>query len=234
MTHNQQPTINRSFVDLANPQWFDDDPELAWAFYGHRLSLYRKTVPHDGFRVLRELDKNIFVFTSNVDGAFQKAGFDESGELCEVHGSIHHQQCSKSCTSAIWSAEKHEIRVDESEMKADMDTVPRCPKCNSIARPNILMFNDWHWISTRTSEQTTKMHRVLENASDVVVIDLGSGTAVPTCRQTGEQVTQLYEQSSIIRINKRESQIPSRLNVSEKIELPLGCKDALLAIQDQL
>ena len=60
---------------------------------------------HDGFRVLRELEKDIFVFTSNVDGAFQKAGFDESGELCEVHGSIHHLQCSKSCTSAIWSAE---------------------------------------------------------------------------------------------------------------------------------
>ena len=88
-------------------------------------------------------------------------------------------------------------------MKADMDTVPRCPKCNSIARPNILMFNDWHWI-LHYSEQTTKMHRVEKSTSDVVVIDLGSGTAVPTCRHTGEQVTQLYEQSSIIRINKRE------------------------------
>jgi len=224
-------TQNRSFVDLANPKWFTDDPELAWGFYGHRLSMYRNTIPHEGFRVLREFNKNIFVFTSNVDGAFQKAGFDENNELCEVHGSIHHLQCSESCTSAIWSAEPFEIRVDESKMKADMKSVPRCPKCDSVARPNILMFNDWNWISTRTSEQTSRMHNILKSNNDVVVIDLGSGTAVPTCRQTGEQVTQLFDYSSIIRINKRESKIPSRLDVTGKIELDMGCEHALLEIE---
>ena len=32
---------NLSFEDMANPQWFLDDPRLAWAFYGiqkHRAS----------------------------------------------------------------------------------------------------------------------------------------------------------------------------------------------------
>ena len=43
------------FVDLASPGWFEDDPELAWGFYGHRLELYRRTVPHRGFEVLRRL-----------------------------------------------------------------------------------------------------------------------------------------------------------------------------------
>ncbi len=42
------------FMDMANPVWFKRDPELAWGFYGHRLELYRSTVPHDGFRILRE------------------------------------------------------------------------------------------------------------------------------------------------------------------------------------
>src|SRR5437867_6444756 len=45
--------LGLSFVDLANPRWFEDDPHLAWGFYGHRLNLYRATTPHDGFQILR-------------------------------------------------------------------------------------------------------------------------------------------------------------------------------------
>ncbi len=25
------------FEEMANPKWFEEDPSLAWAFYGHRL-----------------------------------------------------------------------------------------------------------------------------------------------------------------------------------------------------
>ncbi|WP_350030165.1 Sir2 family NAD-dependent protein deacetylase [Caballeronia sp. GAWG1-1] len=64
-----------SFEEMANPQRFEDEPELAWGFYGHRLQLYRDTVPHDGFRILRKwagrMARGSFVFTSNVDGQFQ-------------------------------------------------------------------------------------------------------------------------------------------------------------------
>ena len=58
---------NLSFEDMANPQWFLGDPKLAWAFYGHRLNLYKKTEPHEGFRLLLDLVKskneNYFVYT---------------------------------------------------------------------------------------------------------------------------------------------------------------------------
>ena len=37
------------FEQLADPVHFADDPALAWGFYGHRLALYRSTVPHAGF-----------------------------------------------------------------------------------------------------------------------------------------------------------------------------------------
>src|SRR3954467_15172294 len=45
--------LGLGFVELANPRWFRDDPALAWGFYGHRLGLYRRTVPHPGFALLR-------------------------------------------------------------------------------------------------------------------------------------------------------------------------------------
>ena len=44
------------------------------------------------------------VFTSNVDGQFQKAGFDPA-DIHECHGSIHHLQCLGPCSQAIWGAD---------------------------------------------------------------------------------------------------------------------------------
>ena len=50
--------VGISFYEMANPQWFHNDPHLAWAFYGHRLNLYRTTEPHTGFyQVLRSASK---------------------------------------------------------------------------------------------------------------------------------------------------------------------------------
>ena len=41
-----------------------------------------------------EFKGNYFVFTSNVDGHFQKAGFDKE-KVLECHGSINHYQCEQ-------------------------------------------------------------------------------------------------------------------------------------------
>ena len=46
------------FEDMANPEWFEKDPQLAWAFYGHRLNLYKDTTPHNGFDILLNLVQN--------------------------------------------------------------------------------------------------------------------------------------------------------------------------------
>ncbi|NIJ10111.1 NAD-dependent SIR2 family protein deacetylase [Saccharomonospora amisosensis] len=60
--------LGLSFVELADPEHFTTDPELAWGFYGHRLSLYRETTPHEGFQLLREWGEakrgGVHVFTS--------------------------------------------------------------------------------------------------------------------------------------------------------------------------
>jgi len=53
-----------------------------------------------------------FVFTSNVDGQFQKAGFAPE-RIVECHGSIQHFQCAASCTDEIWNADGETVKVDE-------------------------------------------------------------------------------------------------------------------------
>jgi NAD-dependent SIR2 family protein deacetylase len=199
------------FEEMANPHWFERDPELAWAFYGHRLNLYRATEPHAGFRQLLEIGKakakGCFVFTSNVDGHFQKAGFER---VVECHGSILHLQCCRPCGRAIWEAPEMRIAIDDASFRA-IPPLPPCPSCGSLARPNVLMFGDGRWLADRTAAQETALSEWLEGleegASRLAIVEAGAGTAIPTVRRTSEHLARRFG-ASFIRINPREPQAP--------------------------
>ncbi len=198
-----------SFVDCANPEHFDRDPSFGWGFYGHRTNLYRNTVPHEGFSILKrwiqERGAPYFVVTSNVDGQFQKAGFEEE-HLLEVHGSIHWLQCSSPCNEAIWP-NNEVIAVDDTTMRAA--NIPRCPSCGKVSRPNILMFGDWSWLPGRTHLQEAEFKNFLDEHSGkkIAIIEMGAGTAIPTIRATSERVGWKYPDATVIRINVREPEI---------------------------
>ena len=193
-----------SFIDLAHPRWFHSQPRQAWGFYGHRLQLYRSTDPHPGFEILRRWtaakNNNYFIYTSNVDGQFQKAGFSGQ-QVVECHGSIHHLQCHRPCDDAIWSASDYQPRIDDATMLAD-SSLPACPTCHGIARPNILMFGDSGWIHDRSSRQEGRYRQWRAgNEPGDVLLEFGAGTAVPTVRYEFAQL-----QGTLIRVNPRESQ----------------------------
>jgi NAD-dependent SIR2 family protein deacetylase len=209
---NAYPPIAKlgiSFAEMANPHWFKKDPRLAWAFYGHRLNLYKKTQPHEGFNLLlnyaRGRKAGFFVFTSNVDGQFQKAGFPEDS-ICECHGTIHHLQCTVPCAHNIWEDPDLAIEIDESAFRVTGE-LPVCPQCKSLARPNILMFGDWTWLPERTAKQSKNMERWLsavrrENLK-LAVIEIGAGTSVATVRITSEDIAR-DKDTTLIRINPRD------------------------------
>jgi NAD-dependent SIR2 family protein deacetylase len=221
-----------SFVDMANPGWFARDPELAWGFYGHRLGLYRATTPHRGFEFLRkwgeELEYGSFVFTSNVDGQFQQAGFDRE-RVIECHGSINHLQCTEPCSNEIWSADDFEIAVDDDSIRA-VSRLPKCPHCGAVARPNVLMFGDWHWIPGRTADQEQRFSSWLARAASpkLVIAEFGAGSAVPTVRMTSERVAS-RSGATLIRINPREKQVPhGHIGIAANALEALEAIDALL------
>ena len=69
-------------------------------YIGHRYNLYKDTTPGEHFEILKRFitdesqsksESKGFVFTSNVDGQFQKAGFPGDC-IVECHGSIHYLQ----------------------------------------------------------------------------------------------------------------------------------------------
>ena len=221
-----------SFVEMANPSWFKNDPKLAWAFYGHRFNLYKRTVPHSGFSLLRKLaeqkNDNYSIFTSNVDGHFQKAGFSDD-RIEECHGSINHLQCSTPCCENIWDSPMQNIKVDEEKFEA-IEPYPACPYCGEIARPNVLMFGDWLWIGNRTQMQSQRFANWLQSIQDrnqkLIVVEAGAGTAVPTVRHTSEALAREYS-AKLIRINPREYQVPDG-----NISIPCGAAEGIKKIME--
>ncbi|WP_239026970.1 SIR2 family NAD-dependent protein deacylase [Geomonas oryzisoli] len=219
-----------SFVDAANPEHFEHDPAFGWGFYGHRTNLYRATVPHAGFALLRDwaarYGLDLFVATSNVDGQFQKAGFPEQAVL-EFHGSIHHLQCTGPCCDRIWD-NREAFRIDEETMRADH--VPLCPRCGRAARPNILMFGDYAWIGDRTQRQQEHFRQFLSRhlGRRITVVELGAGTAIPTVRAASERIGSLSG-ARVIRINPREPQIRQ-----PHLSLPCGAVEGLSGIERML
>lgn len=199
------------FVRIASPRAFRRDPELAWGFYGHRLNLYRDTVPHEGFGVLHRwaarMKHGAFVYTSNVDGHFQKAGF-HADRIVECHGSLHWLQCMNACTDDIWpAAEAWVPKVDEHACRL-LSALPRCSVCAGLVRPNVLMFDDGEWLPERTQAQHQRLDAWLSTASNPVVVELGAGTAVPAVRWFGSTL-----EAPMIRINLRESEVDRPLAV---------------------
>jgi len=217
------PALREAGIDfegMASEQSFRQNPARAWGFYGHRLQSYRNTVPHRGFHILQQLASGMeygcFVFTSNVDGQFQKAGFDPQ-RIVECHGSIHHLQCLDACTPEIWPADAFTPVLDE-KLCLLTGTPPACPHCQGLARPNILMFDDWGWLESRRKFQDLRLQAWLAKVSRLVIIEVGAGTAIPTVRRFGEHLLQ-----RLIRINPADASTAS----PQVLSIPLGALDAL-------
>jgi NAD-dependent SIR2 family protein deacetylase len=193
-----------------------------------------------------------FVFTSNVDGHFQRAGFPEES-VVEIHGSVHWMQCTKDCGAGLFAVGPASRRsgpktgetpvppggtgvmpvlpviIDGESMRAQQP-LPECPKCGALARPNILMFNDWAWDSGRTSLQQNRLEAWLRQVGDspLVIIECGAGTAIPTVRRFCEEAAD-FTGRSLIRINLREPEVPEG-----HLGLAMGALEGLRDIDKRL
>jgi NAD-dependent SIR2 family protein deacetylase len=221
-----------SFMDIAQPKWFHYRPELVWGFYGWRLAMYREAVPHAGYvRLLGWMIQKStrgFVYTSNIDGLFLKAGFDAES-MVECHGSIHHLQCSKPCHHDIWEAAGVNILVD-GETKIAEQPLPRCTRCRRVSRPNVLMFDDFAFARRRVKAQLKNFDSWLYHAAGlrVAILEIGAGDAIPRVRDTAAAVATLLD-ADLIRINPVGHF--SRPNI---ITIPLGVLEATRLIAKEL
>ncbi len=218
-----------SFYDVANPSLLFQNPTQYWWFYGHRFELYKQTKPHHGYQIIKEwLDKKDgFVFTSNVDGHFQKSGISPS-RMVECHGSINLLQCSVNCSSELYRIERLPFST-QAEPFVIKGSLPRCRHCGEYARPNILMFSDTHWNAELTNLQTDRFYSwqyaIEKLGTRIVVVEIGAGQTIPTIKLQSE-----FMGCPIIRINPNIGDA----KVNDGISLPVGALEALTKINECL
>jgi len=131
------------------------------------------------------------------------------------------------CGRAIWSADSVELEVDEATLKA-VAPLPLCPECGFVARPNVLMFSDMHWLENRAQAQDERMvtwlEQVLGADGRLVVIECGAGKAIPTVRIFSERIAAAAD-VNVVRINPREWDGSVRT-----VGLPFGALDGLMRL----
>lgn len=114
--------------ELATPHAFRQNPALVWDWYTWRRELIAAAEPNPGHFALAELEQKIDEFTlvtQNVDGMHQAAG---SINILELHGNIQRTKCYRSGHIVdSWADDRHP---------------PRCPRCNSYLRPDVVWFGE--------------------------------------------------------------------------------------------
>ena len=230
--HPYLKELGLTFERAANPELFANDPELAWRFYGQRQKLYRETKPHHGFDLLKQWGEakthGYFVYTSNVDGHFHFAGYPDD-RIVECHGNIHCHQCCGPCHDQVWLD-----TLDDWEREQLGDELPihYCPECNEVARPNVMMFNDWDWIREPTEVQHQRFGSWIDmlrrEGARVAMVELGAGATLPAVRMQSEALLNMVN-STLIRINLREAQ-----GSEETLSIGMPALEALERIEQQL
>jgi NAD-dependent SIR2 family protein deacetylase len=224
-----------SFSDVSNPASFIQNERFGWGFFGHRYHLYTNATPHDGYsnllRLCQSKRNSYFIFTSNVDGHFERTGFAPN-QIFECHGSIHYVQ-----TFHPYSDGRHIVPATSTclpQLKINSETFEAMGELPTItvegrprkSRPNILMFNDSTFNPDRIDAQEDRWNSFLDKlprSTKLVAIEIGAGKGVPTVRYTSENILNQFPNSYLIRINVDEPEGPSKQTIS----VPLGGKAAI-------
>jgi NAD-dependent deacetylase len=118
--------------ELATPEAFEANPKLVWDWYAWRRARVEEAVPNAGHRALVEIESrcgeggvDFTLITQNVDGLHHAAG---SRRVVELHGNIRRVKCF----------DRHHAVVAWPEG----DSVPVCPACGSLLRPDVVWFGE--------------------------------------------------------------------------------------------
>ena len=215
--------------------------EVAWAYLSSMLEAFETAAPHAGYalvvdRLLARVADG-FVFTSNIDGYFRRAGLDDK-RLYESHGSFDLLQCTSygaehACRATVWPRAPGDARPSRSRraadgaLVADLARVPRCAECGAYARPNIshVTDDDADVCPERKAPARARLEAFLRRAKrgkGLVILEIGAGTSAHSLRVDSELVARRCG-GTIVRIDPGGAPVPRGKHVS----LPLPGLEAL-------
>lgn len=129
-------------TDMYTSSFYEfDTEEERWSYWAKHINYsFIAPPPLEAYKKLFEIvkDKNYFVITTNVDGQFEKSGFDHN-KIFEVQGSYGKMQCSVGCHNKLYDNTKlvSDMLMGENKLKVKSELVPKCPVCGRKMEINI-------------------------------------------------------------------------------------------------
>jgi NAD-dependent deacetylase len=129
-------------LEVASLSTFRTDPDRFFVWFRPLASQIFTAAPNPAHLALAELEAAgciQSIITQNIDALHHKAG---SKNVIEMHGTLR----TLSCTQCFREAEAKDF------LKAFMEKgeLPRCPVCNELLKPNVILFGEqlpqkaWH------------------------------------------------------------------------------------------
>lgn len=118
------------FEEVLSGTTFRANPTLAWKYLFKLEQSIRGKTPNAAHRVMAALQsprRHVCVATQNIDGLHQQAG---SRVVLELHGNIRRVICTRCQYS------------DYRETFEGMPPLPRCPRCDAMARPDVVLYEE--------------------------------------------------------------------------------------------
>lgn len=168
-----------TYEEIVSHTFFNKHPDIFYDYFFNEM-LHKNAKPNQAHKYIAELDKNHFVnvITQNIDDLHNEAG---SKIVIELHGNAKKFHC-QSC--------HEEYSLDELTI---VDGLPRCQKCNSILKPEVVLFEE-----PLDQFALTNAVAALSNADLVVVI--GSSLVVNPAASL-----LYYTSAPIIIVNKNKT-----------------------------
>jgi NAD-dependent SIR2 family protein deacetylase len=170
-----------TYSELVSFPMLVKKPDLFWQYYETHADEWTSAVPHFGYDGLLQLvkDHEYFIVTSNVDGAFVRAGFD-SNRILEIHGHIDTRQCNCSIRGVVETEHGWWRRSNNND-----NSVIICKHCRATRwRPNVLLFDDLQFSDRRRQQQHFRFAtwfrrmRGRSNNKQFVFLEIGVGRVV--------------------------------------------------------
>ncbi|MBB3171295.1 NAD-dependent protein deacylase [Parvibacter caecicola] len=119
---------------MVSHSFFEAHPQEFFQFYFDRM-IAPEAKPNQAHKKLAELEQRGVcraVVTQNIDGLHQVA---DSRNVYELHGSVHRNYCT-GCKRFFNLEETMQLH------QAATDGVPRCPDCDAIVKPDVVLYEE--------------------------------------------------------------------------------------------
>ncbi|MFT4625105.1 MAG: NAD-dependent deacetylase [Myxococcota bacterium] len=199
-------------VALSGPM-FRRRPAVTWRHIAAIERACRGAAPSPAHHLLARMQRRLpaaALLTQNVDGLHQAAG----SATIAIHGDVH----QLSCTECAWHRRVPDYASLEVPRSLGDTTVPRCPDCGAVIRPDAVLFGEM-----LPAEPLARLERFVEGGVDLV-FSIGTTSVFPYIAAPVRHVRATGGHS--VEINPGESEMSHAFD----IRLRMGAGEALAAV----